>query len=84
MANGEYDAGARGPALERNARTMTRDMESMMREERRRELSEEPQPRRRLMGLPRGRQAQYTRGGAGQEQVQVQHLRPAFCPLERG
>lgn len=34
---------------------MQGDMEYMLREERRRELSEEPQQRRRLVGLPRGR-----------------------------
>lgn len=34
---------------------MQRDIERLLREERRRELSEEPQQRRRLMGLPRGR-----------------------------
>ena len=53
---------------------MTRDLETMMREERRRELSEEPQPRRRLMGLPRGRQARDARSGMGQEQIQRMRL----------
>ena len=49
-------ARAGGPDLERKAETMQRNMDDMLREVRRRELSEEPQQRRHQMGLPRGRQ----------------------------
>ncbi len=53
---------------------MQRDMEYMLREERRRELSEEPQQRRRLMGLPRGRHTLSARAWMPYEQAQSTRL----------
>ncbi len=53
---------------------MQRDMEHMLREERRRELSEEPQQRRRLMGLPRGRHTLSSRERISYEPTQNARL----------
>lgn len=55
------------------------DIYNMLREERRRELREEAEQGRRLLGLPRGRQTKYPRSGAEREQVHGVRL-----PFARG